>query len=409
MQGVINSDITTSITLYAVWEYNGTFLIEIDDYDQITWCNYNNLSNFTVEVIANDAVIDVFVVIANQIILFNVGNIFANLSSQYDYVDLKVVNVEINQECIVMGTDIKSYEVNINPIIANTRYGGGDGSSGNPYRISNIRHFNNISLTSLDGVDTYYSQIDDINLSNYNEQIIFYGNYNGNYKCIYNYNNSLFLQNKGIISNLSISNFNIFVNNDEEAFGIISNINYGIISNIIISESTIESNYINALGGIAGINEGIIENSIVEIEIASSGLNVGTIAGENKGLLSNNNISSNTKINVFYCGNLINQRIGGIVGVDYYGTIINNSFYGLISYEGPNSQDIDFAPEIGFIVGCYYISDFDNIFFNNIFNGSWNINGLNIVKYKVFFNYLYYDQAQYASGEAIGRIVEGEY
>ena len=197
---------------------------------------------------------------------------------------------------------LKFYILNLQP--------GDPGTKENPYKISTVEDFRNIS----NAINIWYEVVNDIDFSNVEwiTSFSFNGNLNGNGYTL-----------KNLTCNKSDTS------GDYRYFGIFTT-NSGSISNLVLENITIKVEKLGAkspvtfdcIGSIVGRNKetGIIENCIIKSGNITSSLSTtktdncngvicGGIAGENEGKISHCINSANIDINATY-----SVSAGGIVG-----------------------------------------------------------------------------------------------
>lgn len=148
-----------------------------------------------------------------------------------------------------------------------TNFAGGDGSSEQPYIIANATHFSNISKSP----SAYYVLQNDINLRNWNNNLSFSGNLNGNGHTIKYYQNVVAERKQyGLfttLDNANVSNLQLEYNLSANKIG--SNLTVGGLAAVAINNSKISQIFVNnnseayidtdgvsQLGGIVGIFQG---------------------------------------------------------------------------------------------------------------------------------------------------------
>jgi len=115
----------------------------------------------------------------------------------------------------------------------------------------------------------------------------------------------------GAVRNLAMINVNINITSSNMNAGGIAGFNYGVIENCYITGSI--SGYAS-VGGVAGNNEGVIKNCYSVCNVISSSMYAGGIAGFNYKTISN-------------C-----YTLGRVVGSSYVGGIAGNHYTGAIEY-----------------------------------------------------------------------------
>lgn len=93
--------------------------------------------------------------------------------------------------------------------------------------------------------------------------------------------------NKGTIADVTVKNASVSIQSGRNNVGIVAGNNSGSISNVKVSSSTVNTTDCDAIGAVAGANSGKIENSTVESLTAnvSKKSNFGGIAGKNSGTI----------------------------------------------------------------------------------------------------------------------------
>lgn len=299
----------------------------------------------------------------------------------------------------------------------------GEGTSSSPYLITSQRELNNIrkmkEYSFYDEsyyINGYFKLMNNITMSGPWIPIepTFRGNFNGNSKTISNLqmtiNNNLssyglFSSTKGaIISNLYLSNFYVYsgTNTSSISIGAISGFSsYDTITGCTVLSGSIANNYNNAssfIGGIIGLG---LYSNLQSCETGSSlsiyGYgNIGGIAGISNGSTFNSCIN---RSNLYYKWNgSFNGTTGGIVGKATVSTSITNcKNYGLIKFNGAQSDSKDLAPYMGQVVGY---KDSSSSFTNSIVSGTTNYS--NLRKVGGFLGIGRTDQARYASTTECG-------
>ncbi len=217
-------------------------------------------------------------------------------------------------------------------VYAQEEFAGGNGTEGNPYKIENYLHLNNVR----NYLDAYFIQTKDIDLTAatqeggvfYNErrgwdpignyQIPFIGEYDGGgFAVLGLYLNKsssghvgLFGDNRGVIKNLGMVAAWVYTHSSYGCGGI-TGYNYGTIVNCYNTMGWVSSS--TRAGGIAGYNStyGTITNCY-NTDSASS-YYAGGIAGGNDGTIEN----------CYNTGSVSGYYAGGIVGDNNYTTIAN--------------------------------------------------------------------------------------
>lgn len=249
-------------------------------------------------------------------------------------------------------------------------FSGGDGSTSNPFRITNeaeLRHIND-TRREEDGfyyVDYSFILINEITLT-YDWQPVsgyFRGVFDGNNKTINNmklnasakeYCGFFEIIEGGTVKNLRFDNAKITCNNTYELgnIGIIVGLNYGTITNCIVSGTITANNGYNCnIGGICGsAYSGYINNCTSTVNITGAG-NIGGIAGlATTGRIYDCKLFEGSKIEYYY--STVNGCVGGIVGKAKATTNIQFCInYGDIIYGSEYNKNKNIQPCMGQIVG----------------------------------------------------------
>jgi hypothetical protein len=260
----------------------------------------------------------------------------------------------------------------------NNLYDSGEGTEAKPYKINFKRHLENIQYNH----DRFFKVTRDLEYKNWETFSIFTGTLDGNGKTLtidinvenYKGDVGLFSLNIGTIENLNLRIRIALTTNNElwQSVGGICGVNQGVIKNCrllsyneikkkpdveatkenvdfyIISKSNIR------IGGITGYNQGTIYDCVNEgLTICGSG-DMGGIAGVSANTSEVALISKCTnKGNVYYYWQDENRSVGGIVGYQASGTILNceNVKDTIISFEIDAGQSHVIQPNMGQIVG----------------------------------------------------------
>lgn len=258
----------------------------------------------------------------------------------------------------------------------NIRYGGGTGTSSNPYLITNIRHYFNLSYSNTSS--TFFKQTQNLNFSGIGSSSVpiinsFNATYDGNSKNIDNLNLSMTSSNTrysvfatniyGVVKYIKYNSLTLS-NSTTRNMGAICANNYGEIRNITISGFNISnSSTISLMGGIAARNEGTIYLCIIT----------------NINMTANNSSNSSS------------SYLGGIAGSNYNGNIELSSISGTITstaryiggIAGTNNANgyIFTCASTSTINGYYYIGGITGINSGEIYNcigaGTLNLNSNN--------------------------------
>lgn len=221
--------------------------------------------------------------------------------------------------CVTAGTT-KTYSGFLR-VYAKTDFAGGNGSSSNPYKVSNLAQLRKISLYP----DKHFVQVANINGGYESFQPMctidapFSGTYNGQGYTISTLNIStasetgLFVAVSGTVSNVKIDSF--LVNGqdryDVHGIGTIAARNSGKIVNCVVSNSNIAGPTSNSCGGICGINDGIIQNCTAQNVTAKT-------SGYSNGEASAGGITGRNRGSIISCSaeniNTAGWKAGGITG-----------------------------------------------------------------------------------------------
>ena len=233
-------------------------------------------------------------------------------------------------------------------------FAGGTGTEQDPYLVETAQHFNNVRGY----INSYFKQISDIDLSVYENFTAiptgFNGVYDGNFNIIGNITINATSTMQGlfrsttagaVIKNLVVKNINV-ASTSSVSIGAIAGRNEGLIKNCRVKEGLIIGE--NEIGGIIGINRasGTIERCQSDIFV-NGGLNNGAsrsggITGRNEGLIKN--CCSYGRVNSL--SELNSKRIGGLVGQNAGGEIINSFSVGAVTLLHPSG-----ASNFGGLVG----------------------------------------------------------
>lgn len=297
-------------------------------------------------------------------------------------------------------------------------FGGGNGTSGNPYQISTVQHLKDIDKLGFydagdgrfyTGAAKYYKLTANITLAGNWTPIsdttfpsVFSGTLDGNGKTISGLTSTssvaeyfgLFKMSSGTIKNLTLSSVNINKNvgssNTITVVGAVAGSSNGTIDNCTVNGNIAVSGKNTSVGGIAGINYSLIKYSTnnasvtsndttntVTFENSAGGIvgnnNTGTIsyctnsgavtgnnktggiAGYSEATISNCTVNASSNNVKFSWTNISNyNRAGGIVGETFYGKVENCTFNGMIKYTNASSSSTSLQPKIGQIVGYSY-------------------------------------------------------
>ena len=298
------------------------------------------------------------------------------------------------------GLCVSGGKVNAQNAVNMNLFGGGNGTSGNPYQISTSQHLKDIENFSTS--NAYYKVMSNITLSGTwmtsidpTQSNILYGTLDGNGKAIsgLSINSSaggyfgLFHDTRGTVKNLTISGVNVNINagglNVLTCVGAISGFNTGTINGCTVNGSITVSGSSVAVGGLTGLSDdGWIENSTNNAAITSNntgvisygtggivGCNYGSIIYycNNNGVITGNDDTGgiagysefatisycNTNANVNYSWKKIGpyNEAGGIAGAMCEGTIKHCTFTGMVKYTNSSSTSTTLQPKMGQIIG----------------------------------------------------------
>ena len=221
-------------------------------------------------------------------------------------------------------------------------FSGGDGSVNNPFNISNATEFMNIEKFK----NAYFNQLSDIDMSginNYSPVAEFTGNYNGNGHSILNLhltesntkNTTLFVHNKGTVTNLNLKNC-YFEGNTVAGFAIK---NSGSIKNLS-SDGYIKG---EICAGLVITNDGYIETSCFSGSVTGTETSAGIC-------ITNNDTISNCLSDAVVFGKsaigLVKTNNGNITQCCFFGELHSNAPYALCLNNNSN------------VTNCYYKSGY---------------------------------------------------
>ncbi|MDR1690291.1 MAG: S8 family serine peptidase [Candidatus Methanoplasma sp.] len=297
-------------------------------------------------------------------------------------------------------------------------FGGGNGTSDNPYLISTVQHLRDINKLGVYdshaerlyvGANKHYKLTSNITLSGEwmpasGTTVLreFCGTFDGNGKTISGLSSTstatgyfgLFEISSGTIRNLTLNNVNI--NKDVGSshaitgIGAITGYNRGMIDNCTVNGTITTSGMNIALGGLAGFNYSYIKNSTNNAAVTNNGTvsfdtnsSTGGIVGihnggsvvncTNNGAVTGNdrtggiagyceyskisNCTANaTANNVAFSWRYVSDynAAGGIAGGTFNAKVENCTFKGTIKYTNQSSASTSLQPKIGQIVGYSY-------------------------------------------------------
>ena len=292
------------------------------------------------------------------------------------------------------------------------QYGGGGGTEGDPFLISDPNHMQAIGAHQEHWVaGTWFKLVEDIDLSRFTgtqfniigtyieynnpDNKPFNGIFNGNSHKIFNFTYSTTLAKNGV-----------------GLFGYLGS--DGEIRDLDLEDPNVETSgaYV---GGLVGWNNGTISDCYAT-GVVTGGDDVGGLVGFNwHGTISNcyatgavtggNNLGGLVGENVFgtisncYATGVVtggdsSYYLGGLVGYNYYGTIIY--CYATVAVSGGDVEDSC----VGGLIGCNYYGRVSNCYVNGSVSGSGeysNVGGL--------IGWNYYGSVSYcdATGSAFGR------
>ena len=252
-------------------------------------------------------------------------------------------------------------------------FSGGDGSSGNPYRISTAadlaaiaQQVNNSGIAHYDGV--YFKLYKDINLGGMEWAPIgkndstywFNGNFDGDGHTISNLTITqktdggflgLFGCSRGTIKNLFIKNVNINAAYGEKAAGAICAANYGTIEKCGVDSGTIVDKS-SGIGGISGRNYGTISQCYNKADLTTENGKAAGISGMNyQGTIENcynaGTITQTGTNENYLAGGICSDNNGGIVKYCLnFGKVIS-----------ANGVGYGVSKDNGTVTECYYDED----------------------------------------------------
>ena len=249
-----------------------------------------------------------------------------------------------------------------------TGFGGGSGTSNDPYLIKNVIHLKNIAQHQ--NANIVFEIVNDIDFDEWVWQWNgwkpwtpiprFEGNLYGNNYTIKNMviiadtpgNYGLFAENYGKIYSLKIEGY-IEVSAENVNAGMLAGINHSNVYSISATGSGINPYMIRSndnsssnVGGIIGINNGNMTGNNNSGHIYSTS-NAGGITGVNNGTY----YSGTNKGKIDYYFYRENASIGGLAGIQNSGSIQYFTNYGIILYTGGISNSTILQPVMGQFVG----------------------------------------------------------
>ena len=357
-------------------------------------------------------------------------NPLTNFSNSYPNVKIEIEYIWYLAKTQAMGNQITSLQVVngsfgvlINDVLLNHLFLSGQGTSGSPYLISCLRHFQNINKTATNSF-YFYKLLNSFGLSGYTPIASFYGTLDGNGQTLHGLTigstlssaageYGLFKINYGTIKNLTLSAFDInFSSTTGNAIyiGGFAGKNHGTIESCNAqlpptpgfpwyynTYSYIRCYRINSyVGGIAGYNTGniIVGKSAASIESYGD---TGGITGYNSGTVSS---CQRYECIYYYFSNQItsvsnNKSIGGIVGLQVGGKTESCTFYGSIRSEINGGSANIFQPRMAQIIGQKTGGSYTYYYLANPTQGSVYTGNLKKVGS--------HDQALYANNGHIGK------
>lgn len=309
-----------------------------------------------------------------------------DISSEY-----QLFNTQGNIKITLLGVYVKTILdtdlfINVNEsTLVDSYFGGGSGTSSDPYIISTYRHFYNIRENENNGFISGYYKLTNSIIINSNDGTgtfenplwtnidkKFSGTLDGDGNSVYfakvfvnsasdNFK-GLFSVNYGTIKNINfvigVISFNTTSNSNTNLHcGVISGENAGTITNCSFTSKNSDGNYaINGrynniyMGIYAGKNTGIIYDCYAYVNMLNYG-NKGGIVGYNTDEGTIQNCTVDGKICIEYSADSSNQySIGGICARNE-GIIKNCTNYATLHYSGNLSDSRTLQPRIGQIVG----------------------------------------------------------
>jgi hypothetical protein len=207
-----------------------------------------------------------------------------------------------------------------------TKYGGGDGTAGNPYQIWTATHMNQIGTHQEDWA-SHFILMDDIDM----------GGITGEQYNIIGYHNSSedYLHFTGTFdgNNHVIQNFTYVTSADQSVVGLFGYIENAQIIDLTLTNVTV-STAGGAVGGLAGYQKyGTISNCHTDASVMGQSFIGGLIGFSNAGMISQ--CSSTGSVTNGYQGGVC----GGLVGLLYKATV-TDSFSNAAVYGGLESHEI---------------------------------------------------------------------
>ena len=306
-----------------------------------------------------------------------------NVCSPSGLKDLIMNNVDTSNA--LKGLCVSGGKINAQKAVNANLFGGGNGTSSNPYQISTVQQLKNTHIYGT--ISAHYKLMANLTLSGNWTPIKQFGTFDGNGKTISGLsgttltsgNFGLFDGSGGTIKNLTLSNVNININISNSGSSYVSAIvasglgntieNCTVTGNINVSSSNSGASLL--VGAITAYSsESKIEKCTVNGSIACTGaaFYVGGLVGLNSSQIKNStnnatvtsNHTSNVKYSshtggiagytaslVSYCNNngviTGNDLTGGIVGESYGGTISNCHTKANVKYTWKNISESNMA------------------------------------------------------------------
>ncbi|MHC4088499.1 MAG: GLUG motif-containing protein [Planctomycetota bacterium] len=274
------------------------------------------------------------------------------------------------------------------------KYSGGTGEPNNPYQIADANDMNEIGIHPED-MSAHFILVNDINLIEYsgtefNIKGTFSGTFDGNGFVISNFTPTsehpgggdigLFDHLTGEIRNVGLLNVNISLNpmTSKVAGGLVAN-SHGTILNCYSVGNVSANRYV---GGLVGCNYGTISDCYAKGSVFAYSAQAGGLVGINS--------EGGRIIKCFaHCSVSAPDRIGGLVGYNYYGTISdcyatgsvsgNNCVGGLVGYHSWDTISnclaagvVDGNDDTGGLIGIGQYGSCTNCFWNSDINPDMN-------------------------------------
>jgi hypothetical protein len=241
-----------------------------------------------------------------------------------------------------------------------TKYGGGDGTPGNPYKILTAEHMNQIGLYQEDW-SSHFILMNDINMSGITgEQYNMIGYHNSDED---------FLPFTGTFdgNNHTINYFSYETSSDQRLAGMFGYIENAQITDLTLTNATVSSNgdYVGALAGCLG--QGTVINCHADASVSGDGL-VGGLIG---GAVQSSTVDQCSSSGVI-SGTYQSWFLGGLAGF-VRDSVITNSFSSAI-INGENE-----VRDVGGLIGILHSSSLANCYATGtvtVGTGSLSIGGL---------------------------------